>query len=193
MTDPRGRVPAPPPVPDIDHPAHARTGPGPRRPRGPGVRKVFASWLGAFLGSGLLAALVQAFENLHLLLIGSFGASAVLLYGAPRAPFSQPRNLLGGHLLSALVGVACFKFLPDIQVLQAAAAVATAIALMLLTQTVHPPGGATALIAVIGSETVHGMGWGYLFPVLMGATALMLVALVINNLDDPGSYPERWD
>jgi CBS-domain-containing membrane protein len=89
--------------------------------------------------------------------------------------------------------VACFKYLPDIPVLQQAVAVATAITLMQLTHTLHPPGGATALIAVIGSSPVYDMGWGYLFPVLMGATVLLLVALVINNLHKPGSYPVRWD
>ena len=95
---------------------------------------------------------VELLPRLQLLVTGSFGASAVLLYGAPKAPFSQPRNLVGGHLIAALVGVACYRHLPDILVLQEAAAVASAIALMMATRTMHPPGGATAVIAVIGSE-----------------------------------------
>lgn len=155
--------------------------------------QVIAAWLGAFAGIGALAMVVVNFPHLELLVIGSFGASAVLLYAAPRAPFSQPRNLIGGHLLSALTGVACFKYLPDYLVLQEAVAVATAIVLMMMTRTVHPPGGATALIAIIGSEQVHGLGWGYVFTVMLGAFIMLAVALLSNNLYRPGSYPERWD
>ena len=155
--------------------------------------QVVAAWCGAFVGIGLLATLVSQFPDMQLLVIGSFGASAVLLYAAPQAPFSQPRNLIGGHLISALVGVACFQYLPDILVLQEALAVATAIALMQLTRTIHPPGGATALIAVIGPESVHAMGWGYVMPVMLGTTLLLAVALISNNLYKRGSYPDRWD
>jgi len=155
--------------------------------------QVLAAWVGSFLGIGLVATLVEALPTLHLLIIGSFGASAVLLYGAPRAPFSQPRNLMGGHLISAAVGVACYRYLPDIAILQEATAVATAVALMLATHTVHPPGGATALIAVIGPAPVYALGWGYLFLVLAGALVMLVVAVVVNNLLEPGSYPDRWD
>ena len=70
---------------------------------------------------------------------------------------------------------------------------ATAIALMMATRTIHPPGGATALIAVIGGEQVHALGWGYVFPVLIGALVMLVVALVSNNLYEAGSYPDRWD
>jgi CBS domain-containing membrane protein len=193
MTDNSGRPDTE--VPDVDHPAHARTRPLVRH--GPGKRisplQVLAAWLGAFVGIGLLVIAVERLPALQLLVIGSFGASAVLLYGAPRAPFSQPRNLVGGHLISAAVGVACFRYLPDVLALQEAAAVATAIALMMLTRTVHPPGGATALIAVVGSDAVRGLGWGYLFPVMIGALLLLVVALIGNNLYEPGSYPDRWD
>jgi len=77
--------------------------------------------------------------------------------------------------------------------LQEGVAVATAIAAMMLTHTVHPPGGATALIAVIGSEHIHSLGYGYVMPVLAGALVLLVVALVSNNLLEPGSYPDRWD
>lgn len=155
--------------------------------------QVIAAWTGAFLGIGLLAMLVISFPHLELLVIGSFGASAVLLYAAPKAPFSQPRNLIGGHLVSAIIGVSCFKYLPEYLVLQEAFAVATAIAVMMLTGTLHPPGGATALIAVIGSDYVHGLGWGYVFAVMLGAIVMLTVALITNNIYRPGTYPERWD
>lgn len=193
MTD--GTGPPPGEVRDADRPAHARTRPSighRRRPR-VGLMQTLAAWLGAFSGIALLVIAVERFPGLQLLLIGSFGASAVLLYGAPRAPFSQPRNLIGGHLISAVVGVACFRYLPDVLALQEATAVATAIALMMVTRTLHPPGGATALIAVVGSDAVHGLGWGYLFPVMVGSLLLLLVALISNNLFAPGTYPDRWD
>lgn len=137
--------------------------------------------------------MVAVFPDMQLLVIGSFGASAVLLFAAPGAPFSQPRNLIGGHLVSAVVGVAAFVYVPDLPIVKEAAAVATAIAAMQLTRTVHPPGGATALIAVIGSDEIHAMGWGFLMPVMMGAVALLLVALISNNLFRYGSFPVRWD
>lgn len=182
-------------VADAESPAHARTRPaeghGRGRPVTPG--QVLTAWLGAFFGIALVALLVELMPDLQLLVIGSFGASAVLLYGAPKAPFSQPRNLIGGHLVSAIAGVACYEYLPDIVLIQEAAAVATAIALMMVTRTIHPPGGATALIAVIGSDSVHAQGWGYLFPVMLGALILLVVALISNNLYERGSYPQRWD
>lgn len=183
------------PVADADFPAHARTGPSPSHGRSRVVTPlaVLVAWLGAFSGIAGVALMVELMPQLQLLVIGSFGASAVLLYGAPKAPFSQPRNLIGGHLVSAVAGVACYLYLPDLPILQEATAVATAIALMMVTRTIHPPGGATALIAVIGSDTVHQLGWGYLFPVLIGALLLLLVALISNNLYERGSYPQRWD
>lgn len=183
------------PVPDADHPAHVRTQPPPRYKQPPRIRlrQVLAAWLGAFGGIAALVLLVELFPRMQLLVIGSFGASAVLLFAAPRAPFSQPRNLVGGHLISAVVGVASYRYLPDVLFVPEATAVATAIALMMLTRTIHPPGGATALIAVIGPEAVRGLGWAYVFPVLVGALLLMLVAIVSNNLLERGSYPDRWD
>jgi len=192
MTD---KLPRSDAVPDADHPAHVRTRPLRRHTRGqrPRPRAILAAWLGAFAGIGALVLLVELFPRMQLLVIGSFGASAVLLFAAPRAPFSQPRNLIGGHLISAVVGVACYRYLPDVLLVQEATAVATAIALMMATGTVHPPGGATALIAVIGPEAVVGLGWVYLFPVLVGALLLMLVAILSNNLLERGSYPDRWD
>lgn len=157
------------------------------------ARRVIAAGIASFIGIGAISILVDLLPKMELLLIGSFGASAVLLYGAPRAPFSQPRNLIGGHFISAVIGLLCFKLLPDISGLQEAAAVSLAIMVMLITRTVHPPGGATALIAVIGSEHLHSLGWSYLFVVMAGALIMLLVALVVNNLFSPGIYPERWD
>ncbi|ADH86813.1 HPP family protein [Desulfurivibrio alkaliphilus] len=157
--------------------------------------EIFWSWLGAFLGIAAVALLhYRWLEGSDLLLIvGSFGASAVLIYGAPAGPLAQPRNLLGGHLVSALVGVACLQFFAPQLWLAAALAVATAIALMHLTKTLHPPGGATALIAVIGGEEIHQLGYWYLlFPIASGALIMLLVALLINNIPASRRYPVFW-
>ncbi|MCU0596694.1 MAG: HPP family protein, partial [Desulfobacterota bacterium] len=127
------------------------------------------------------------------LIIGSFGASAVLLYGAVRSPLAQPRNLLGGHVLSAVIGVASYNVLNDHLWLAASVAVATAIAVMHATKTLHPPGGATALIAVIGGKSIHAVGYWYvLVPAGLGALILLIVALLINNIPKNRRYPEFW-
>lgn len=157
--------------------------------------EILWSWIGAFLGIAAVAWIHRWFLNDTdlTLVIGSLGASAVLVYGAVRSPLAQPRNLIGGHVLSALVGVTCWQWLGFEPWLAMAVAVATAIALMHLTRTLHPPGGATALIAVIGSEQVHAMG--YLFvvvPALIGPLVLLLVALVVNNIPASRRYPEVW-
>ena len=157
--------------------------------------EILWSWIGAFLGIAAVAWIHRWFlaDTDLTLVIGSLGASAVLVYGAVRSPLAQPRNLIGGHVLSALVGVTCWQWLGFEPWLAMAVAVSTAIALMHLTRTLHPPGGATALIAVIGSEQVHAMG--YLFvvvPALIGPLVLLLVALVVNNIPASRRYPEVW-
>jgi CBS-domain-containing membrane protein len=153
------------------------------------------SWVGGFAG---IAALAWAGQLLYdgsdlSLLIGSMGASAVLLYGAPRSPLAQPRNLVGGHVVSAIVGVACWKLFHPYPWLAAAAAVATAIALMHAVRVLHPPGGATALIAVVGSPALHELGFYYvLVPATVGPLVLLVVALLVNNIPGTRRYPEFW-
>jgi CBS-domain-containing membrane protein len=127
------------------------------------------------------------------LLIGSFGASAVLVYGAIKSPLAQPRNLIGGHVLSGLAGVACYQLFGNMVWLAAAMAVSLAIVVMLATKTLHPPGGATALIAVIGGTKIHNLGFLYAFiPAGMGAVILLVIALLVNNLSKSRKYPEYW-
>lgn len=157
--------------------------------------EVFWSWVGAFIGIGLLAWLGATFFAPHdlPLMIGSFGASAVLVYGAPRSPLAQPRNLVGGHVVSALVGVLCWRLFQDTPALAQALAVASAIALMHLTRTLHPPGGATALIATLGSTEIQQLGfWYVLMPATLGPLILLLIGLFVNNLPRTRRYPEVW-
>ena len=113
------------------------------------------------------------------MLIGSFGASAVLLFAAPDSPLSRPRNLLGGHFFSALVGVACAQWLPPFWAI--CLCVPTAIAVMMLSGILHPPGGATALIAVTGGEQIRQLGFWYaVVPCLTGAALMLAVAWVMT-------------
>ncbi|MBU1565914.1 MAG: HPP family protein [Proteobacteria bacterium] len=157
--------------------------------------EVFWSWVGSFIGIAAVALIHYSFldEKGLVMLIGSFGASAVLIYGAVRSPLAQPRNLLGGHILSAFIGVTAFLWFGGQPWLAAALAVATSIAAMHLTKTLHPPGGATALIAVIGGDGIHNLGYLYvLMPAALGATVMLLVALVINNIPKTRKYPEFW-
>lgn len=159
-------------------------------------RNALCSWLGGFIGIALLGWLGGT-DNLadqdQLFLIGSFGATAVLLYGSPSAPFSQPNHVLGGHFLSAVVGVTVYLLMPEPVWLSSALAVSFAILLMYLSKTTHPPGGATALIAVIGSDKVHALGYWYVIdPVLEGILLMVLVALVMNNLSPLRRYPNYW-
>ncbi len=166
-----------------------------KSPPGVGIVEIVWSWLGGFIGIGAVAALqAYIFDGTDLILmIGSFGASAVLVYGAIKSPLAQPRNLVGGHFLSAVVGVAAFKVFQGQPVLAVAAAAATAIAVMLATKTLHPPGGATALIAVLGGEKVHALGFLYaVIPAAAGATILLIVALLFNNIPKSRRYPEFW-
>lgn len=152
----------------------------------------FWSFLGAFIGIGLIAFfqsdLLSQSENIFL--IGSFGASSVLVYGAIQSPLAQPRNLIGGHLISATIGVTIYKILPEIIWLTAPLAVSLSIVVMQITKTLHPPGGATALIAIIGSEKVKALGYFYvLSPVFTGSMILLVAALIFNNITSHRKYP----
>jgi CBS-domain-containing membrane protein len=157
--------------------------------------EIIWSWIGAFLGISLVAFVnYNIFKGTDLvMIIGSFGATAVLIYGAIRSPLAQPRNLIGGHVISAVIGVTTYNLLNSHMWLAASIAVATAIAIMHATKTLHPPGGATALIAVIGSQKIHNLGYLYaIIPAGLGATIMLVVALLINNIPKSRRYPEFW-
>jgi len=156
----------------------------------------FWTFLGALIGISLVG-LTQQSELLltdTIFLVGSFGASAVLIYGATNSPLAQPRNFFGGHLISAFIGVTISSLLPQDNLLwfSAGLTVALSIVAMQMTQTVHPPGGATGLIAIIGSEKVKSLGYAYIFsPILVSLLIMFFVALIFNNIPKDRSYPYR--
>ena len=125
-------------------------------------------------------------------LIGSFGATAVLIFGATNSPLAQPRNLIGGHLISAIIGVCIYKLIPDTLWLSSALSVSLSIVAMQITKTMHPPGGATALIANIGSEKIINLGFVYILsPVMTGVAILFVVAMIVNNIPKNRNYPYK--
>ncbi|MFT4190504.1 MAG: HPP family protein [Comamonas sp.] len=115
---------------------------------------------------------------LALWLVAPVGASAVLVFALPSSPLAQPWSVIGGNTLSALIGIACTRWVPD-AALAAALAVGLAIAGMLALRCLHPPGGAAALLMVLGNV----QGFGHAFsPVMLDSTLLVLAGLIYNNL-----------
>ena len=153
---------------------------------------------GAFttLGLGAICALHHFVGSDATLVLGSFGATACLIFAAPSAPFSQPRNVIGGHLLAAGVGSSARygavhlapEGFPVLCSLPFAAA--TAIMLMQLTRTMHPPAGGTSLIAA----THATLGFELLLPTALGSSMLVASGCALNNLVRSRTpYPTRWD
>ena len=140
------------------------------------------SALGAAVGIGVMTWLsgVVVGGQGGVLVVGSMGASAVLLFAVPHGALSQPWALVGGHLLSAAVGVSCAAWIPD-PLSAAALAVGGAVGVMYYARCIHPPGGATALVAVVGGAEVQALGYGYLLaPVLLNVGVLLVVAILFN-------------
>ncbi|PNY25290.1 Transmembrane protein [Tolypocladium capitatum] len=190
----------PPPWRWLPYPVARFLGYRKTKPRETGnLMPVFWAFVGIFCAILLIEAVskrVPSFESHGApIIVGSFGAAAVLEFYAIEAPLAQPRNAVLGQLISTLVGVAVAKLFQlsdrfdDIQWVGGALACASATAAMALTKTVHPPAGATALLAVVDTDLVR-MGW-FLVPVIMLGCALMLaVALLVNNIER--RFPVYW-
>jgi CBS-domain-containing membrane protein len=137
----------------------------------------------------LLATRALLGAQAALVIVPSLGASAVLIFAAPHSPFAQPWAVMAGHLLSALIGVACWKLVPN-ATLAAGLAVGLAIGAMHLARCLHPPGGATALAAVIGGSAVHELGYAYaLNPIALNCAVILVVGVVFNYAFPWRRYP----
>ncbi len=141
---------------------------------------------------GILSYMDQTLDNVYV--ITSFGATAVLIYGAPKAPFSRTKNVFFGHLFSALIGVAVawtfneLGLYDDLKWFAIAFAVTAAIVVMLLTDTTHPPGGATALACVYSGY----FGLEYVIrPFMLGICIMLLIAFAANRLKARFEEKER--
>ncbi|ENM5775910.1 HPP family protein [Vibrio mimicus] len=132
------------------------------------VISIFAG-VGAFLAIGLLTFLDSTLTNVALLM-APFGATAVLVFGVPDSPLAQPKNVIFGHLITAVVGIFFTQFI-GVSPLSLALATGVAVSAMLLTKTTHPPAGANPLLIMLA-----GQSWTFLVtPVLLGAVLIVLV------------------
>jgi CBS-domain-containing membrane protein len=149
------------------------------------------SGLGALLGIGTtywIATLFLVPGDVPLL-VGSMGASAVLLFAVPHSALSQPWPLLGGNLISCAIGVACARYVAQ-PVIAAPLAVSAAIVAMFYLRCLHPPGGASALIAAIGGPSVHALGFQFvLTPVALNVLVMFCIAIAFNALFPWRRYP----
>jgi CBS-domain-containing membrane protein len=124
-----------------------------------------------------------------LIMVTSMGASAVLLFAVPQGALSQPWAVIGGHLLSAFVGVSCQQLFPD-QTWTPAVAVGLAVGVMHYLRCMHPPGGATALAAVIGGAEIYRLEYFYLLtPILINVASIVLMAIIFNAFFPWRRYP----
>lgn len=139
------------------------------------------------IGAGTGLAVTSMFSHwllgeVNLWFIAPMGASAVLLFGVPSSPLAQPWSIVGGNVLSGLIGVTVGLLVPDTAIACGLAA-ALAIAGMYFLRCLHPPGGAVALTAILGGAVVHSEGYQFvLTPVLLNSMMLALLAIVFNNL-----------
>lgn len=157
------------------------------------IREPLISTIGGFLGIFciIMASIWLLDPEVSVLIIPSMGASAVLLFAAPHVPFSQPWNVFGGHAFSGVIGVACWQLIPDYTI-AASASVGLSIGVMYLARCIHPPGGATALAAVIGSEKLHNLGFNYEFePVILNTITILVVAIIFNGFFKWRRYPDH--
>ncbi len=158
-------------------------------------REKFLSLLGGFVSILFLVLISE--RTLHLPhasgLIASMGASAVLLFAVPHGQLSQPWPVLGGHCLSALIGVACARWIHPVP-LAAACAVGISIGVMHQLKCIHPPGGATGLTAVLGGPAIQSLGFGFvLYPVFANCLVMLGAAVFFNSFFHWRRYPAAFN
>ncbi|KZT07794.1 HPP-domain-containing protein [Laetiporus sulphureus 93-53] len=160
----------------------------------------FWSFIAAFCG---LCVLQAVFGHAHYFvkrpgmpsMVASYGASAVLCFGAIEAPLSQPRALVFGHFISALLGLCITKLFSlsshfeSLRWLAASLSTSVAIVAMQITGTTHPPAGATALLPALNDD-IWELSWYYLPVVLLSSMLVLAVALLVNNIQR--RYPMFW-
>lgn len=143
-------------------------------------------WLKAGLGSGAAFMVAWALGDLvgASMIVAPMGASAVLIYGVPESPLSQPAHVIGGHVIACLVALVADHYLP-LHPLTLAGTVAFVIVLLGLLRLTHPPAGATALVVLL----THPDWWFVLSPVLAGAVTLVVVAVGVHWIPPRVAYP----
>lgn len=151
----------------------------------PHHKHIFWSWVGSFLA--ITATSYLAVKTNSPLLMAPFGATSVLIFAVPESSLAQPRNVIGGNVLSALISLTILHFVGS-SPLGMGMAVSTAIGMMQITGTLHPPSGAIALVVMMTKPN-----WRFLItPTLEGSIILILCAVVFNNLAEDRTYPKHW-
>lgn len=146
---------------------------------------VFWSWLGSFFAITMTAYLTAKTHSPFLM--APFGATSVLIFAVPDSPLAQPRNVIGGNFLGALVSLIVLHFLGSTP-WTIGLAVSLSIGMMQLTRTVHPPAGAIALVVMLTQPN-----WSFLLtPALNGSLIFVLCAVVFNNMAEERTYPKYW-
>lgn len=155
-------------------------------------KEVALTSLAAFTAIFILVMVVHyatLSAKLTLLVLASMGASTFLLFVVPHSPMSQPWAVVGGHLISSVIGVACAQYIAH-PAFATAIAVALSIFIMHWLQCLHPPSAATAMIAVLGGPEVHMMGWQLCYEVVViNAGTIVVLAIVINDFILNRRYP----
>lgn len=167
------------------------------------TKNILLSSFSALVAIGLVGMVSQyTLTGYNMVFIAtSMGAAAVLLFVAPTSPLAQPWPFVGGHLISALLGVCCAKWIPDLAI-AGAVAVGSSIFAMHYLRCMHPPGGAAALLAVVGGDSIHEMGFQFLLsPILLNVSIMLVCALVYWRLaginqrrttSDTTSLDQNW-
>lgn len=155
-------------------------------PARPDTSQIFTGLIGGVFGIGTIAWLTQL--SGVPLLMAPFGATCVLLFAAPNAPLAQPRNVIGGHFIAALLGILALQFFGD-SILSMAVAVGLTIVLMQFLRVVHPPAGANPLVIIMAGSTDY---FFLVTPVLAGSIILIFVALLVNNVGANKRWPNYW-
>lgn len=155
------------------------------KPASPPLSQLAFVWFGALVAAGVIGYLARI--SGEPLILGSFGATIFVIYILPDTPFAQPRNVIGGHLVSSFVGLLFFHFISS-DWWSMALALATALLAMQVLKVPHPPAGSNPFIVFIS-----GAAWDFLWmPTVAGSVALVVIALFVNNADRSRTYPRYW-
>lgn len=147
------------------------------------IIKSFLAGLGGALA--ILCLLLITKVSGYMLIMAPFGASCVILFTLPESPLAQPRNVIGGHIVTAFVGLVAAHYLPH-SIVIIAIAVGLGISFMILTKTVHPPAGANPLLILLSLKPI---AWSLIFPVAIGSVLLVIIAMIFHKLVTHSEYP----
>lgn len=160
-------------------------GGGELQPR-PNRNNIIRGFVGGFLGILLLMLLSQWSGTPWIM--APFGATCVLLFAVPSSPLAQPRSVIGGHLVSTLIGLLFINIMGD-SAFSIALSVGSSIAIMQILRVVHAPAGADPIVVILSG--IYGFDY-LLTPVLLGSITLVLVGIVINNAGEGLRWPQYW-